>query len=134
MKLKFTFIPVLALGLFAGLAAPHLFQMSTTASANTPCSTRTVTAQTHNIMIMSGKAEPDTITAKLCDSLTITNMDARAREIAFGPHDSHVAYDGVSEKVLNVGDSMTITLIQAGSFHFHDHLDDSSQGYFAVMN
>jgi len=43
-----------------------------------------------------------------------------------------VPYDGVAERVLGKGQSFTITLNQAGNFHWHDHLHDEVEGYFTV--
>ena len=83
-------------------------------------------------IIKDGTVTPNTIDAKLCGTLTITNQDAIAREIAFGEHDKHVAYDGIGEKVLNQGQSLTITFNKTGSFHFHDHLHDEVEGFFTI--
>ncbi len=98
-------------------------------SADTPCVGGGVT---HKVTIRNDKADPAQTTAKRCDTLTITNKDAITREIAFGNHDHHVAYDGVEEKELQQGESVTVTLDQAGEFHFHDHLHDEVEGYFTV--
>lgn len=68
----------------------------------------------------------------MCDTLTFTNKDAIAREIAFGPHEHHVPYDGVAERVLNKNQSFTVTLNQTGNFRWHDHLHDEVEGTFAV--
>ena len=96
------------------------------------CTGHVAGAETHSVMIMDNKAYPQTTKAKLCDTLTITNMDNKTRIVAFGPHEDHVPYDGVTEKILHVGDAFTVTLNQAGSFHFHDHLNDDADGYFNV--
>ena len=83
-------------------------------------------------MIHSGVADPATTYGKLCDTLTITNYDPKLRAIAFGPHDHHVAYNGVTEQVLSEGQNMTIIMDEAGTYTFHDHVDDSSVGTFIV--
>lgn len=102
-------------------------------AAGAGCSPSAASA-THNVMIMDSSVEPAHVTAKRCDTITFTNMDSVAREIAFGPHENHVPYDGIAEKVLNTGESFTITLNQVGSFRWHDHLHDSVQGTFVVQN
>lgn len=101
---------------------------------NRGASAQCESAVTHSYkaMIMDGKVSDPQINGKLCDTITFTNMDHLAREIAFGPHEDHVAYDGVPEKVLNQNQSFTITLNQAGSFHWHDHEHDEVEGYFTV--
>ena len=86
----------------------------------------------YQVVFQNNQIMPDVTNAHLCDSLTIINKDNKLREIAFGPHDHHVAYDGVLERLLNQEQSLTVTLNQAGNFSFHDHIDDSLVGYFNV--
>ena len=84
------------------------------------------------VVIKDNVVTPDKTTGKLCDTLTFTNEDPIDREIAFGPHENHIPYDGVAERLLSQSQSLTITLNQAGSFHFHDHIHDEVEGYFTV--
>jgi len=91
---------------------------------------RKVTA--YKVTIVGSKVSDDHIQGRLCDTLTFTNEDVVIREVAFGPHEHHVPYDGVADRVLGKGQSLTITLNQAGSFHWHDHLHDEVEGYFTV--
>ncbi len=86
----------------------------------------------YKVVIENDKVVPVSTVAKLCDTLTITNLDDKDRIIAFGPHEQHVTYDGVSERNLGRGQNLTITLVQAGSFRIHDHTDDTVNGTFAV--
>ena len=86
----------------------------------------------HSVDIKGGKVSSADITGKMCDTITFTNEDAVAREIAFGPHEHHVPYDGVAERVLNKNESFTITLDKTGRYHWHDHLHDEVEGYFTV--
>lgn len=130
MKSKLIIITALIVGIALGLSSTKLLNVSTEASK--PCGAPVANAESHSFMIMNGKSEPASVAGKLCDSLTITNMDSVAREVAFGPHDNHVAYDGVAERVLNAGQSFTVTLNQTGTFHWHDHLHEEVQGYFTV--
>jgi hypothetical protein len=93
-----------------------------------------VTCQTANaprtVLVQHSKMTPQHTTAHLCDKLTITSEDNTDRLIAFGEHDHHTPYDGVTEKLLLQG--LTITLNQAGTFTFHDHLHDEVTGSFTV--
>ena len=130
MKSKLIIAVAILVGITLGGGSVALLQ--TKSQAGPLCSKPVGSSQSYSIMIMDGKVEPSTTTAKLCDTLTITNMDSQAREIAFGPHAEHVPYDGVAEKVLNKDQSFTITLKQTGTFHFHDHVHDEVQGYFTV--
>jgi len=128
MKSKLLIALVLVFGIGLGVSGVALMQ-NHSASADT-CNKPN--AQSHQVMIMDGKVDTPKINAKLCDSITFTNMDNITREIAFGPHEDHVPYDRVAEKVLTEGQSFTITLNQAGSFHWHDHTHDEVEGYFTV--
>jgi len=86
----------------------------------------------YRVVIRDGKVPSNHVQGKQCDTLTITNNDTLTREIAFGPHERHVAYDGVAERLLSKGQSLTVTLDKTGSFHWHDHLHDEVEGYFTV--
>jgi plastocyanin len=86
----------------------------------------------HVVIIQNDKVTPERTQAARCDSLTIINRDARQREIGFGEHDHHQAYDGVSEKLLGEDQSFTVVLRQTGTYRFHDHFHDEVVGYFTV--
>jgi plastocyanin len=130
MKYNIPIIIALIAGSAITLGATQLMRASG-ASADT-CYNSSAQPQSRIIMIMDNHVEPSITNARLCDTVTITNMDNVAREIAFGPHENHVAYDGVSEKVLNLGQTLTITLNKAGDVHFHDHLHDEVDGHIIV--
>lgn len=87
----------------------------------------------HLATIKNGTVNPTHISGRLCDTLTITNTDDVLRFIAFGLHEEHEPYDGVSEKTIGQGQSFTVTLNQTGSFKFHDHLHDEVAGTFTVQ-
>jgi hypothetical protein len=86
----------------------------------------------HRVMISNGAVTPVHTDAVLCDTLTITNADNRYRIVAFGPHDDHQPYDGVTEKLLSLNQSFTVILNKPGAFTFHDHLDETAAGSFTV--
>ncbi len=87
----------------------------------------------HQVNIQNNQVNPAHTDGKLCDTLTITNKDNRVRLVAFGEHDNHQPYDGVTEKALKQNESLTITFNQAGSYLFHDHLQEEAQGTFTVQ-
>ena len=87
----------------------------------------------HLVLIQGDAMVPEHTQALLCDTLTITNKDDALRLVAFGPHDDHQPYDGVTEKLLKRGQSLTITLNKTGTYQFHDHLQDVARGDFTVM-
>lgn len=86
----------------------------------------------HAVTVHGNSVTPAHTTAKLCDTLTINNADDQIRLMAFGPHDHHQPYDGVTERTLAQNQSLTVVLNQAGTFTFHDHLDDAAAGTFTV--
>lgn len=87
----------------------------------------------HVATIQDGIVMPEHTQAKLCDTLTITNSDNTGRLMAFGVHEDHVQYDGVTEQMLHQGDSFTVTLNRSGTYTFHDHLHDEVIGDFTVV-
>lgn len=89
---------------------------------------------THIVTIKNGHANPVNTRAARCDTLVITNSDNQQRLMAFGRHDNHISYDGVSEKLLDQGQSLTVTLIKPGTYLFHDHEDPLVAGSFTVKN
>jgi hypothetical protein len=86
----------------------------------------------HTVTIRSDTVTPVRLTGKLCDVVMITNLDPTPREIGFGAHDHHVAYDGITERTLAQNDSFTFTLDKKGEFGFHDHFHDEVAATFTV--
>ena len=87
----------------------------------------------HQVIIKNNKVIPVNTVAPRCDILTITNLDDKERLMAFGLHEHHVPYAGITEKILIQSQSLTVTLVQAGHFRFHDHWHDEVQGTFTVI-
>lgn len=88
--------------------------------------------KSYTAVIVRDRVLPTHTSAKLCDKLTIINRDHKDRLVAFGRHDSHISYDGVSERNLGPNQSLTVTLIRQGDYRFHDHFDDDVSGTFTV--
>lgn len=86
----------------------------------------------HLVVISNNVVSPAITTAPRCDTLTIKNIDDKDRLIGFGEHDEHQAYDGVAQRRLAYGESFTITLVKTGTFDFHDHYQDETEGSFTV--
>jgi plastocyanin len=87
----------------------------------------------HTVIIAHNTMQPTRVQAKACDTLTITNTDGTTREMAFGKHDHHQAYDGITEKNLKKDESFTVTLDEVGNYTFHDHLHDELVGSLTVV-
>ena len=87
----------------------------------------------HKIIIKNDTVLPSHTDAKKCDTLTIINLDDRQRLMAFGRHENHISYDGISERLVGKGQSLTVRLITTGTFLFHDHAQDGVNGDFTVQ-
>lgn len=124
---------VLVVGATVYFTAHYLsFQSSKTESE--PVAACPVHGQQHVVKIQANKLRPQHTQGRLCDTLTITNEDDVIRLVAFGPHEHHTPYDGVTEKILEQHQSLTIVLNQAGTYGFHDHFHDEVTGSFTVTN
>jgi plastocyanin len=99
-----------------------------------PQATCSQQGETHVVTIKAGKLSPTETNAQRCDILTITNTDDTLRNMAFGVHDRHVTYDGITERVLKKGESLTVTLKQTGHYTFHDHLHEAVAGSVTVSD
>ena len=86
----------------------------------------------HKVIIKNGSVAPAHIDGKLCDTMSVTNTDNVLRYIAFGRHDEHQPYDGITEKTIEKDQGFTVTMDEVGSYKFHDHLHDEVQGTFTV--
>ena len=132
---KYIIFACIAVVVIAGGSVFALAQHRTSDSPKTPAAVQCRGQHaSHVVTIKDSIMSPVRTQASLCDTLTITNDDDALRLLAFGPHDHHMPYDGVTEKLLQQGQSLTVTLDQAGAFTFHDHLHDSLVGQFTVHN
>lgn len=86
----------------------------------------------HIVTIENNVMSQDHVAALRCDTLTIKNLDADTRLMAFGVHEKHVTYDGISEQEIGQNQSFTVTLIQKGDFKVHDHHNDDVKTTFTV--
>ena len=128
---------MITLGIFAaGIAVAYLSTWGLTkyldnqyASLHDGCQPTQIV---HEITIKNNKAEPEHVSANRCEVLKVTNLDTAGRLMAFGVHDKHMSYDGISEKALSKGQSFTVTLIQTGNFLVHDHDDEEVGSTFEV--
>ena len=107
---------------------------ATAMTGNTKARCESVAQPVHTVIVKNGIVSPAHTVAKQCDTLTIINEDDRIRLMAFGPHDNHISYDGISERALGPGQSLTVKLIRVGTFPFHDHEDSNVAGAFTVSD
>jgi hypothetical protein len=91
-----------------------------------------VSGDVHKVVIRNGIVSPAHTEAAECDRLALTSLDNQQRLMAFGRHESHISYNGVSERLLSQGQSLTVTLVKDGTYLFHDHSQDEVRGTFTV--
>src|SRR4051812_48753498 len=99
-------ILVIAVVVTAGLIGALALTVQTK-TAGMACKT---TGPTHEIIIKNKTVKPGSVTGSACDKLKITNLDTETREIGFGAHEHHTPYDGVTDRVLRQGQSLTVTM------------------------
>jgi cytochrome o ubiquinol oxidase operon protein cyoD len=87
----------------------------------------------HKVIIKDSKVSPAHTVARVCDTLTFVNEDYVARDMTFAAHPDHGVYAGESETAIRKGRNKTITLTEAGTYVFHDHLDPKASGDFTVL-
>lgn len=114
------------------LAAIWLTHTQTAELGNAEARCQNVHQQAYTVNFEQDRPVPAQVTANRCDTITFANKDPIPRLIAFGPHEHHVSYDGVSERLLNQNQQFTITLIATGTYYFHDHIHDEAHGSFTV--
>lgn len=120
---------LLIVGIAYGVATLSREALPTTSSRTVTCD---ATGTNYTVTITDGIPSPTNIHAHACDTLTIVNADDQLRLMAFGVHERHQAYGGITEETLKPGEQMTVTLEELGTFTFHDHLHEEVKGTFTV--
>jgi hypothetical protein len=133
-KTKVILISVGALVLMVGTVPLAIWVTHTQSAqaANEQARCSSTMQPVHKVFIKDNKAVPSHTVALQCDTLEIINQDNGIKLMAFGPHEHHVSYDGVSERALGPGQSFSVKLVQVGTFTFHDHITDAARGSFTV--
>lgn len=86
----------------------------------------------HMVELKNNAANPRHVNAKLCDTLTIVNLDSVTRELNFGEYEKPDTYAGETGKALRPRRNMVLTLTEPGTYKFHDHLPGGASGEFTV--
>lgn len=123
------FIVLGGAGIYAGVTGAHALSSQTRDTM-----TCKATGQNHTVLFADTSVQPRKLEAKRCDTMTIISGSNKDRLIAFGVHNQHVAYNGVTEKRLPTKESFTITLDKAGSYLFHDHDEEALGATFDVVD
>ena len=88
----------------------------------------------HTIILTytASRFTPAVLTAQRCDILVLANQGATEVELAFGPHDHHLPYPGITDEPVAPGKSQSLVLSQAGTFGLHDHVHDQAEAQLTV--
>ena len=90
---------------------------------------------------------PSTMTVPVGTTVTFIDQTADPMWLASDPHPSHTAYDGTSRSThcaagysgpapfdeCSAGTTFTFTFTKAGSFGYHNHLNDNDHGTIVVQ-
>jgi hypothetical protein len=128
-----TFVGMLVLTGLAIVGAIWLTHTQTAQFGNAKQRCQDAAVTVHRVTIEHDTVTPAHTAARRCDKLIITNLDSKPRLLAFGRHEDHISYDGVSERVVPQGQSLQITLITTGTYLFHDHDEATITGTFTVV-
>lgn len=89
--------------------------------------------ENHQVVIRGGRMDPVHVNAKLCDTLSFINEDAKSYDLIFGEKSQPKTYGGETGLSIRKSYPTTITLNQEGSnLIFRDNLNPMMTGYFTV--
>ena len=77
--------------------------------------------QNHPIFLEKGNFNPRKITVQQCDTITLVNRDTNEFQLAFGNQQKHIPYPGFREQALRTNESLSIDMVQSGTYTLHDH-------------
>lgn len=87
----------------------------------------------HTIELKNNAAHPRQVTARVCDTLTIINLDGAARTLIFSAYEQYQTYTGESGQTIRSGRNTVITLTKSGVHTFYDHELTAISGSFTVL-
>lgn len=90
-------------------------------------------APTESVSITASGFAPATLTVAVGSTVTFTNSDTAAHQVASAPHPTHTAYPPLNGPVMAQGDTHTVTFSTAGTFGYHDHLNPGVTGTIVVQ-
>lgn len=137
---------VLGLVLLAGLWG-YIFSQSTrnNQTSTTPSSTLvpiggappteipTQAPEITTVKINSGGFSPQQITIKKGEAVTWINDDTMQHQVNSAPHPEHTDYSPLNSiGLLNSGAQKSLTFPDAGTYHYHDHLNPQLFGAVVV--
>jgi len=95
--------------------------------------TAVVKSEKYNITYNSnGTFEPESLTVKVGDAITIKNNSKDSIKIALGEHESHLSLKGFEEREINPGLSYIFSPREKGNFVLHNHLKPQKFGKLVI--
>lgn len=77
--------------------------------------------RTHVLRFEKTAVTPRTLTADVCDRITVVNATGEELTAAIGPHSHHAHYPGFEETSLQPGATYSFRATERGTFPIHDH-------------
>lgn len=102
------------------------------ASPSIATSDATITEQ-NLVNIFSNGFIPKSITIKLGDTITWTNVDTENHNVSSDNHPTHLLNPFLNLGMIKPSESKTLTPQKAGTFTYHDHLNPSLTGSITVQ-
>jgi plastocyanin len=93
----------------------------------------TATASVTTITYSDNGFSPSTITIKAGSTVEVKNTSSRSVELSSDPHPQHTDNPELNMGTLGSGKSKTITVSNAGTWGYHNHLDSSETGTIIVQ-
>ncbi len=106
---------------------------TTSVAPSTATSDAAMTAQKNLVKISSDGFTPKSITIKLGDTITWTNVDTENHTVNSDNHPTHLLYPFLNLGKILPGESKSVTPATAGTFTYHDHLNPSLTGSITVQ-
>ncbi len=75
---------------------------------------------------------PATLTIKVGDTVTWTNTGSKNSNVSSDPHPQHTTYSPLNLGMLKPGDSLSLKFDTAGTYTYHNHLNESQRGTIIV--
>ncbi|MDB5168106.1 MAG: hypothetical protein JWO55_364 [Candidatus Saccharibacteria bacterium] len=77
---------------------------------------------------------PSTLTVKKNSAITVSNKSSKNVMFSSADHPKHQEQPELNMNTLNPGESGTITITKAGTWGYHDHVDETMTGTIIVTD
>ena len=102
-------------------------------SESTDQSSSQQTASQKTITYDGNKFSPSSITVMSGDKVTVANTSSVSVQFNSDPHPIHTDDTDLNVGAINAGDSAVFTATRAGTFGYHNHLDQTQRGMITIQ-